>query len=119
MGTRLQSIELSTGCHTNVEYYVIIWYLFCRLCNDRQIVWLAINGIGVWRCYLGVILREEELRYERPDMAVGDSDGGGVSINLYWREVGPFIYAGKTAGNEVGRIGSVLPKWLWMKLAVV
>ncbi len=52
-------------------------------------------------------------------MAVGDSDGSRVRINLYWRKVGPFIYAGKTAGNEVGRIGSVFPKWLWMRLAGV
>lgn len=50
-------------------------------------------------------------------MAVGDSDGGGIRINLYWRKVGPLIYAGKTAGNEVGRIGSVFPEWLWMRLA--
>ena len=52
-------------------------------------------------------------------MAVGDSDRDGVRINLYWRQVGLCVYAGKTAGNEVGGIGSVLPKWLWMKLAGV
>ena len=52
-------------------------------------------------------------------MAVGDSKRGGVRINLYGREAGRFIYAGKTAGNEVGRVGSVLPKWLWMRLAGV
>ena len=50
-------------------------------------------------------------------MAVGDSDRSGVRINLYQREAGPFIYAGKTAGNEVGRIDPVFPEWLWMRLA--
>ena len=50
-------------------------------------------------------------------MAVGDSDRGWIRVNLYWRKGGPLIYAGKTAGNEVGRIGSVFPKWLSMRLA--
>ena len=50
-------------------------------------------------------------------MAVGDSNRGGVRINPYGREARRFIYAGKTAGNEVGRIGSVFPKRLWMRLA--
>lgn len=52
-------------------------------------------------------------------MAVGDGDRSGITINLYRRKVGPPIYAGKTARNEVGRIGSVFPKWLWMRLAEV
>ncbi len=52
-------------------------------------------------------------------MAVGDGDRSGIRVNLYWRKVGPLIYGGKTASNEVGRIGPVFPKWLWMRLAGV
>ena len=52
-------------------------------------------------------------------MAVGDGDPSGIRINLYRRKIVPPIYAGKTARNEVGRIGSVFPKWLWMRLAGV
>ena len=117
MSTRLQSVEFATRRHTNVEHYIIIWYFFCRPRYDTQIVWLAFNCLGVWRYNLGVIVGVKELRYERPDMAVGNGDRSRITINLYRRKVGPPIYAGKTARNEVGRIGPIFPKWLWMRLA--
>ena len=43
-------------------------------------------------------------------MAVGDGDRSRIRINLYWGKVWPPIYAGKTARDEVGRIGSVFPE---------
>ncbi len=108
---RLQGIEFSSSGHADVKDDVIFWFLLGWR-GDVDVVGRVVSDTGVQGFFFCGAVGEVERRYGFPNGLVGNAQWGGVGMNVDAGKLGRSIAGRQAAGDQVGRIYTVIAEWL-------